>query len=72
MTNEEILKLAKICGFDEFVGERDDGTQSNYWDCWEEQLLKFALTMHEDGYKDGYDRGYSEGYEHASYEHSGY
>jgi hypothetical protein len=53
------------------VGEKDDGTQSNYWDCWEEQLLKFALTMHEDGYNDGYDRGYSEGYEHASYEHSG-
>ena len=42
MTNEQILKLAKTCGFDTFVGEKDDGTQSDYWECWEEQLLKFA------------------------------
>ena len=66
MTNEEILKLAKTCGFDSTT--YDNGV---CYECWEEQLLKFALTMHEDGYNNGYDRGYSEGYEHASYEHSG-
>ena len=50
MTNEDILKLAKTCGFDDFTGEKE-----NYWECGEEQLLKFALTIHEDGYNKGYD-----------------
>jgi hypothetical protein len=50
MTNPEILKLAKTCGFDDFTGEKE-----NYWECWEEQLLKFALLIHEDGYNKGYD-----------------
>ena len=50
MTNPEILKLAKTCGFDDFTGEKE-----NFWECWEEQLLKFALLIHEDGYNKGYD-----------------
>jgi hypothetical protein len=50
MTNEDILKLAKTCGFDDFTGEKE-----NYWECGEEQLLKFALLIHEDGYNKGYD-----------------
>jgi hypothetical protein len=58
MTNEQILKLAKTCGFDDFTGEKE-----NFWECWEEQLLKFALAIHEGGYNKGYDRGYEEGYE---------
>jgi len=37
MTDKEILELAKSCGFDSFTGEKED-----YWECWEEQLLKFA------------------------------
>jgi hypothetical protein len=51
MTNPEILELAKTCGF----------TDANvylgviYWECWEEQLLKFALAIHEDGYNKGYE-----------------
>ena len=45
MTNEQILELAKTCGFDTFVGEKDDGTNCDYWECWEEQLLKFALAI---------------------------
>jgi hypothetical protein len=40
MTNEEILELAKTCGFDSFTGEKGD-----YWECWEDQLLKFAKAM---------------------------
>jgi hypothetical protein len=55
MTNPEILKLAEKCGFDSFTSEKDDGTICNYWECWEEQLLKFALAIHEDGYNKGYD-----------------
>jgi hypothetical protein len=65
--NEQILELAKTCGFDSFTGEKDDGSQTDYWECWEEQLLKFALTIHEMGYNKGYDDGCSQ----ASYPATG-
>jgi hypothetical protein len=52
MTNDEILELAKTCGFDFSIKWRV------HWRCWEEQLLKFALTIHEDGYNKGYDDGW--------------
>ena len=42
MTNEQILELAKTCGFDDMIGEKDDETDGVYYECWEEQLLKFA------------------------------
>jgi hypothetical protein len=42
MTKDQILELAKTCGFDSFTGEKDDGTQTDYWECWEEQLIEFA------------------------------
>ena len=58
MTNEQILKLAETCGFDDFTGEKE-----NFWECWEEQLLKFALAIHEDGYNKGYGEGWREGYD---------
>ena len=47
MTNPEILKLAETCGI----------TPNKYKVCisWEEELLKFALLIHEDGYNKGYD-----------------
>jgi hypothetical protein len=48
MTNPEILKLAKTCGFDDFTGEEE-----NYWECGEQQLLKFARAIYEEGYDDG-------------------
>jgi hypothetical protein len=68
MTNEQIFELAKTCGFDSFTGEKDDGSQTDYWECWEEQLLKFALTIHEMGY----NNGYSDGCDSTHYEHTGY
>lgn len=49
VTDEEILKLAKSCGFNK--QEYDNG---NCWECWEDQLLKFSLAIRDDGY----DRGY--------------
>ena len=58
MTDEQILELAKTCGFDTFVGEKDDGTQSDYWECWERQLLKFAALIYTEGFKEGYDDGW--------------
>ena len=56
MNNEQILELAKTCGFDSFTGEKE-----NFWECWEEQLLKFALLINEKGYNRGYKEGYGEG-----------
>jgi hypothetical protein len=56
MTNEQILKLAELSGLNSFTGEKDDGTDSEYWEGWEDQLLKFALAVHEEGYNKGYYR----------------
>jgi hypothetical protein len=39
MTNEQILELAKICGFGDFAGK-------------EEQLLKFAQAIYDEGVED--------------------
>ena len=50
MTNPEILKLAETCGFDMYANENGD-----CWECWEHQLLKFALLINEKGYNKGYD-----------------
>jgi hypothetical protein len=51
MTNEQILELAKTCGFDDFTGEKE-----NYWECWEQQLLKFAQAIYQEGVNYGYDK----------------
>ena len=53
MTNEQIFELARTCGFDNITGKDE-----NYWDCEEEQLLKFAQAIHKDGYNKGYNEGY--------------
>ena len=47
MTDEQILELAKTCGI----------IPNKYKICisWEEELLKFALLIHENGYNKGYD-----------------
>jgi hypothetical protein len=58
ITNEQIIELAKSYKFDEFVGEKDDETDGVYWECWEEQLIEFALKIHEMGYNEGYDEGW--------------
>ena len=50
MTDEEILELAKTCGFGVYTN--DDGTPSDYFDCYSEQLLKFAREMFSVGYCD--------------------
>ena len=53
MTNPEILKLAETCGI----------VPNKYKICisWEEELLKFALLIHENGYNKGYNEGYKSG-----------
>jgi hypothetical protein len=52
MTNEQIFELAKTCGFDDFTGEKE-----NYWECWEQQLLKFARAIYSEGFSDGCKEG---------------
>ena len=64
MTNPEILKLAKTCEFHYHKIWRHKGGKSDnqiHWECWEDQLLKFALLIHEDGYNKGYNEGYKSG-----------
>jgi len=46
MTDEQILKLAKTCGFDEFP---DNITSTK------KQLLKFSALIYTEGFKVGYD-----------------
>ena len=48
MTNEQILELAKTCGFEEFIGEGDDETDGVYYQFWEEQLIAFAQRVRRD------------------------
>ena len=58
MTDEKILQLAKTCGIFE--------TDSYYWECWEEQLLKFARAIREDAYQEGFNEGtYQESYHNS-------
>ena len=70
MTNPEILKLAKTCGCEAFavIQERNDERDGVYYQFWEEQLLKFALTIHENGYNKGYNKA---SYDAELYEHAG-
>jgi hypothetical protein len=49
MTEEQILELAKSCGFLRYTN--DDGTPSDYFDCYAEQLLKFAQAIYDEGYE---------------------
>ena len=68
MSPEQILELAKTCGFDDFVGEKDDESDGIYWQCWQEQLIEFTRAIYEQGKEEGYNNGYDSAY----YEHSGY
>lgn len=61
MSDEQILKLAKTFGFDDMIGERDDETDGVYWECWEEQLLKFARHLLDYGFSEGHKDGYELG-----------
>ena len=50
MTNEQIFELAETCGF--------GVNKYKICICWKDELLKFALLIHKDGYNKGYDEGY--------------
>jgi HD superfamily phosphohydrolase YqeK len=46
MTNPEIIELAETYGFDRHISKT---THDIYWECDEEDLLKFARKIFEEG-----------------------
>jgi len=46
MTNPEIIELANTYGFDRHISKT---THDIYWECDEEDLLKFARKIFEEG-----------------------
>jgi hypothetical protein len=61
ITNEQIIELAKTCGFEEFIGERDDETDGVYYQFWEDQLVKFYRKAYSQGWRKGDEEGYDQG-----------
>jgi len=51
MTNEQILKLAS-----QYLRYFEDSWRGTEWTGTPENLLKFALAIHEDGYNKGYEQ----------------
>ena len=46
MTRDDILRMAREAGFNEFSdGLRDDGSRDTYLDCWPENLERFAALV---------------------------
>jgi hypothetical protein len=46
MTKEEIICMALEAGFNKFdYGLRDDGSWATYFDCWPEQIERFAALV---------------------------
>jgi hypothetical protein len=58
--DEEVIKLAKTCEFHRHISKI---THDIYWECDEEDLLKFARVIYEQGYGEGYEEGYGRGYD---------
>lgn len=45
----DVKKLAEQAGFNRFGGaKRDDGTESDYYDCWPEDLARFAALVRQE------------------------
>jgi hypothetical protein len=58
--NEEIRELAKTYGFDRHISKT---TNDIYWECDEEDLLKFARELYDEGYTKGFKVGHDAGWE---------
>ena len=41
MSKDDLIRMAREAGFDEFNGLRDDDTTSIYYEAWPEQLERF-------------------------------
>ncbi|CAF34106.2 Hypothetical-Protein / belonging to T4-LIKE GC: 787 [Synechococcus phage S-PM2] len=62
MTEQQILELAKTCEFDRHISKT---TNDIYWECDEEDLLKFAQEIYKKAYSTGHRDGFDDGYESA-------
>jgi len=60
MTNPEIIELAKSYGFDRHISKT---TNDIYWECDEEDLLKFARELYDEGYTKGFKVGHDAGWD---------
>jgi hypothetical protein len=60
MTDEQILQLAKSYGFDRHISKT---TNDIYWECDEEDFLKFARELYDEGYTKGFKVGHDAGWE---------
>ena len=60
ISNEEIRELAKTFGFDRHIST---ATNDIYWECDEEDLLKFARELYDEGYTKGFKVGHDAGWE---------
>jgi hypothetical protein len=60
MTEEQILQLAKSYGFDRHISKT---TNDIYWECDEEDFLKFARELYDEGYTKGFKVGHDAGWE---------
>lgn len=65
MTDEQIYKLAETCGF---ITTGND----ELWMGWNDELLKFALAIHENGYNKGFEEGHYMGFEYRDSFDKGY
>ena len=56
MNNEEIIKLANTYGFDRHISKT---THDIYWECDEDDFLKFVQKIYQMGYNEGsYDTSF--------------
>ena len=60
MSEEQILELAKTYGFDRHISKT---THDIYWECDEEDFLKFARELYDGGYTKGFKVGHDAGWE---------
>ena len=60
MTNPEIIELAKSYGCSRHISKT---THDIYWECDEEDLLKFARELYDEGYTKGFKVGHDAGWE---------
>jgi hypothetical protein len=60
MTNPEIIELAKSYGFDRHISKT---TNDIYWECDEEDFLRFARELYDEGYTKGFKVGHDAGWE---------
>ena len=60
MTDEQILELAKTYGFDRHICKT---THDIYWECDEDDFLKFARELYDEGYTKGFKVGHDAGWE---------